>query len=47
VSEATYHRWRNHFGGINPNQTKCYKELEKENAHPKKLVADKPWTSRA
>jgi putative transposase len=40
VSEATYHRWRNRYGGMNPNETKRLKELEKENARFKKLVAD-------
>ena len=40
VSEATYHRWRNRYGGMNPNETKRLKELEKENARLKKLVAD-------
>jgi putative transposase len=40
VSEATYHRWRNRYGGMNPNEMKRLKELEKENARLKKLVAD-------
>jgi putative transposase len=40
VSEATYHRWRHRYGGMNPNETKRLKELEKENARLKKLVAD-------
>ncbi len=48
VSEATYHRWRNRHGGMNPNETKRLKELEKENARLKKLVADQAlWTSRS
>lgn len=36
VSEATYHRWRNRYGGMNPSETKRLKELEKENARLKK-----------
>jgi putative transposase len=40
VSEATYHRWRNRYGGMNPSETKRLKELEKENALLKKIVAD-------
>ncbi len=40
VSEATYHRWRNRYGGMNPSETKRLKELEKENARLKKIVAE-------
>ena len=40
VSEATFHRWRNRYGRMNPAETKRLKELEKENARLKKLVAD-------
>lgn len=40
VSEATYHRWRNQFGGMKAEEAKRLKELEKENARLKKLVAD-------
>jgi putative transposase len=40
VSEATYHRWRNRCGGMNPSETKRLKELEKENARLKKIVAE-------
>ncbi len=40
VSEATYHRWKNRYGGMNPSETKRLKELEKENARLKKIVAD-------
>ena len=40
VSQASYHRWRNRYGGMNPSETKRLKELEKENARLKKLVAD-------
>jgi len=40
VSETTFHRWRNRYGRMNPAETKRLKELEKENARLKKLVAD-------
>jgi putative transposase len=40
VSEATFHCWRNRYGRMNPGETKRLKELEKENARLKKLVAD-------
>ena len=43
VSEQTYHRWRNQFGGMKADDVKRLKELEKENAQLKRqrLVADK------
>ncbi len=41
ISEATFHRWRNRYGGMNPSETKRLKELEKENARLKKLLAEK------
>ncbi len=40
VSEQTYYRWRKEYGGMGVEQTKRLKELEKENARLKKLVAD-------
>ena len=40
ISEATFHRWRNRYGGMNPSDAKRLKELEKENARLKRLVAD-------
>ena len=40
ISEATFHRWRNRYGGMNPSETKRLKELEKENTRLKKLVAE-------
>ena len=40
VSEATFHRWRKHYGEMNPKEAKRLKELEKENARLKKLVAE-------
>jgi len=41
VSEATYHRWRNQYGGLKANDAKRLKELERENRRLKKIVADK------
>ncbi len=41
VSEATYHRWRNQYGGLKANDAKRLKELEGENRRLKKIVADK------
>ena len=40
VSEATYHRWRQTYGGMKGPEMKRLKELERENAQLKKLVAD-------
>ena len=40
VSEQTYYRWRNQFGGIKADEMKRLKELEKENARLKALVAE-------
>ena len=40
TSEATFHRWRNRYGGMSAQEAKRLKELEKENARLKKLVAE-------
>jgi transposase-like protein len=40
VSEATYHRWRNQFGGMKCEEAKRLKKLEQENARLKKLLAE-------
>ena len=40
ISEQTYYRWRKEYGGLRIDQAKRLKELEKENARLKKLVAD-------
>jgi transposase-like protein len=40
VSEQTYYRWRREYGGMKANQAKRLKELEKENRHLKRAVAD-------
>jgi putative transposase len=41
VSEQTYHRWRNQFGGMKADDAKRLKDLERENARLKRIVADK------
>ena len=40
VTEQTYYRWRKEYGGLRIDQAKRLKEMEKENARLKKLVAD-------
>ena len=40
VVEQTYYRWRKEYGGLKTEQAKKLKDLEKENARLKKLVAD-------
>ena len=41
ISEATYHRWRNQYGGLKANDAKRLKDLSKENTRLKRIVADK------
>jgi putative transposase len=40
VTEATYYRWRQEFGGLKLDQVKRLKELEAENIRLRKAVAD-------
>jgi len=40
VTEQTYYRWRREYGGMRVDQARRLKELEKENARLKRLVAD-------
>ena len=40
ISEQSYYRWRKEYGGVRTDQIKRLKEVEKENAGLKKLVAD-------
>lgn len=40
ISEQTYHRWRNQYGGMKAVEMKRLKELEKENERLKRVVAD-------
>jgi transposase-like protein len=40
VTEQTYYRWRKEYGGLKLDQARRLKELEKENARLKRLLAD-------
>ena len=40
VTEQTYYRWRQKYGGMKPEMAKQLKALEKENARLKKMVAE-------
>jgi putative transposase len=40
ISEQTFHRWRNQYGGMKADEAKRLKELERENARLKRIVAD-------
>jgi len=40
INEQTYYRWRKEYGGLQLNQARRLKELERENSQLKKLVAD-------
>ena len=41
ISEATFHRWKARYGALSSQEAKRLKELEKENARLKKLLAEK------
>ena len=47
VSEQTFHRWRNQYGGMKANDVKRLKELERENGRLKAIVADQALENRA
>ncbi len=40
IAESTWNRWRNQYGGMKADEAKRLKELEKENARLKKLLAE-------
>ena len=40
ISEQTFHRWRNQYGGMKAEEAKRLKELEEENRRLKKLLAE-------
>jgi putative transposase len=40
IAEQTYYRWRKDYGGMDKSQARKLKDLERENAQLKKLVAD-------
>jgi putative transposase len=47
ISEQTYDRWRNQYGGMKADDAKRLKELERENGRLKAIVADKALENRA
>ena len=47
ISEQTYHRWRNRYGGMKADDAKRLKELERENRQLKAIVADQALEVRA
>lgn len=40
VSQQTYYRWRQKYGGMSPDMIKQFRAIQKENARLKKVVAD-------
>ena len=40
ISEQTFYRWKQKFGGMMPSDVRKLKQLEEENRQLKKLVAD-------
>ena len=40
ITDATYYRWRKEYGGLKGNQARRLRDLERENARLKRVVAD-------
>ena len=40
ITEQTYYRWRKEYGGINIDQARRFKDMEKENERLRKAVSD-------
>ena len=40
ITESTWHRWRNQYGGMKADDAKELRELRRENQRLKKIVAD-------
>lgn len=40
ITEQTFYRWRNKYGGMDVSEAKKLRELERENTELKKMVAD-------
>jgi len=40
VSDATFYKWRQKYGGLGPSELRKMKQLEEENGKLKRLVAD-------
>ena len=47
ISEQTYYKWRREYGGLKIDQAKRLKELERENARLKRIVADQLLENQA
>ncbi len=47
ISEQTFHRWRAQYGGMKADDAKRLKELERENARLKRIVADQALDNAA
>ena len=43
ITQSTWHRWRNQYGGMKANDAKRLKELEKENVRLKRIVANRAF----
>lgn len=46
ISEQSYYRWRKEYGGLQIDQARKMKDLERENARLRRLVADLSLKSR-
>ena len=46
VSQATFPRWRNQYGGMKSEEAKRLKQLEEENRRLKEIVAEKELDNR-
>ena len=40
ISQQTYYRWRQKYGGVSPDMIKEFREVRKENARLRKVVSD-------
>ncbi len=40
ISQATFHKWKQKYGGMNVNEARRLRELESENSRLKRMVAD-------
>ena len=45
VTEVTYYRWRQEFGGLKSDQVKRLKDLERENQRLRRRLPTSRWTS--
>ena len=46
ITEQTFYRWRNKFGGMQVSDVKRLRALERENAALKRLVGELSWDNR-